>query len=67
MVAGNLAFTRFPITLDLDAPADVTPQVGVGFTAFPSGTFDIIMPEVLPITGTGGKSKGAVVVFGREI
>ncbi len=67
MVNGELFYARFPIELDLDAPDDTVAQVGIVTPLFPSGDFDSIMVKVVPITGTGGKSKGVVVVLGREI
>lgn len=67
MAVGDLSFARFPITLDLDAPADTVPQTGTPVGLFLPSLFDIVMPEILPMTGTGGKSKGVVIVFGRDL
>lgn len=67
MTVGDLEYVRFPITLDIDAPADSIPQSGVPFSAFPDTDFDIVIPEILPITGTGGNSKGVVIVVARLI
>jgi len=66
VTSGDLDFARFPIELDINAPADTVVQVGIVNTLFPSGTFDLVIAKILPITGTGGKSKGAVFVFARE-
>jgi len=65
MTDGDLFFSRFPITLDVDAPVDSVPQIGTTNALFAPAAFDIILPEILPITGTGGKSKGVVVVIAR--
>ncbi len=65
---GDLFFARFPIELDLDAPADTIHQfVPGGFPLFPTTLFDSMAAKILPITGTGGKSKAVVVVVGRSL
>ncbi len=66
-MAGDFFFARFPITLDLDDPADTVAQVGLTGLTFPVANFDLIMSEIVPMTGTGGKSKTVAVVFGREL
>ncbi len=67
MAAGDLSFARFPITLDINAALDSAPQVGILNALFPTTSFDVILFEILPMTGIGGKSKTSVVVVGREI
>jgi len=67
MTDGDLSFVRFPITLDLDAPADTVAQVGISTPLFLTTEFDSIQAKILPITGGSGKSKGVVFVIGREI
>lgn len=67
MAVGDLSFARFPITLDLDAAADTTPQVGIANALFLVADFDNIVAKILPITGGSGKSKAVIFVIGREL
>jgi len=67
MTVGDLDFARFPITLDLDAPADTVAQVGIVTPLFPSADFDSITAKILPITGGSGKSKAVIFVIGRRL
>jgi len=67
MAVGDLSFARFPINLDIDAPADTVPQVGIAGGLFLAADFDNIVAKILPITGGSGKSKGVVFVIGREL
>jgi len=66
MVNGNISYARFPITLDIDAPADTSPQLALT-TNFFLAAFDNMMFEIIPMTGGSGKSKAVVVVLGREL
>ena len=66
-MANDLGFARFPIELDLDAPADTVAQVGIANPLFPSTVDATMLAKVLPITGTGGKSKAVVLVFSRAV
>ena len=67
MANGDLHYARFPVTLDVDAPADVSAQVGIANPLFLTTGFDVTLPEIIPITGGSGKSKAVVIVTGREI
>ena len=66
MAIGDIGIARFPIELDLDAPADTVVQAGVD-ALFTFAGFDNITAKILPITGTGGKSKAVVVITGRQL
>ena len=67
MTLGDLGFARFPITLDLDAAKDTSPQIGIVDALFTVLDFDNIVAKILPITGASGKSKAVVFVIGRAI
>ena len=68
MADGDIVYARFPVTLDLDAPADTVAQVGlVTPVLFDNVSFPALDAKVLPITGGNGKSKAVVLVVGRDV
>ncbi len=65
MTNGEIAYARFPITLDSNGAIDpsVTLQIA---GVFPTATFDIIGTEIVPISGGSGISNAILVVFARH-
>jgi len=63
---GDVDLARFPIEVDLGDLPDTTPQIGLSTPLFPTTEYDIVNATIIPFTGTGGKSKGVVVVSGRR-
>jgi len=67
MGIGDADHARFPIELDIDVIPDTVPQVGLANSLFPDIDYDNLHANIIPITGTGGKSKGVVIISGRRI
>jgi len=64
MVNGQIHYARLPIELDSNsAVIDLT----VGPSIFPTGNYDIVESQIVPISGGSGKSNAVMVVIARRI
>jgi len=66
MADGEIHYARFPVTLDSNAPIDVTPSVVLS-TVFPDTEYDIVDSQIVPISGGSGLSNAVVVIVARRI
>lgn len=64
MASGNIDMMRIPLSIDLYGDGDDDPVIK-GAAQFLPSVYDLIMSDVVYVSGNGGSSKLLLVVAGR--
>lgn len=66
MVNGTIVYSQFPITVDVNAPADTSFQQSGIVGQFPSPRYEIIAMKIMQTAAHNGVSKSIVLVTARD-
>jgi len=65
MTDGTIVYMQFPITVDVNAPADTALQLGIQ-SLFIAPDFEIISMKIMQTASHNGVSKSVVLVTARD-